>query len=103
MAENFDRMERGVISERDFVERRAVLEERARAAEDALAAMPADDPAAGAAKAVRIRELLAMMEDPSTPVRAVAAAVRSLIERIEYTNESGWNSADGIHLDIFLR
>lgn len=103
VAENFDRMERGVISERDFVERRAVLEERAKAAEDALAAMPADDPAAGAAKAVRIRELLSMMEDPSTPVRAVAAAVRSLIERIEYTNESGWNSADGIHLDIFLR
>lgn len=103
VAENFDRMERGVITERDFVERRAVLEERAARAEAALAALPPEDPAGNAEKAVRVRELIAMIEDPCAPVRAVSAALRALVERIEYTNESGWNSADGLHLDIFLK
>lgn len=101
--ENFDRMERGIISERDFVERRAVLEERMRAAEDALAAMPADDPADDTRKAARIRELIAMIEDPDAPVRSISSALKSLVDRIEYTNTSSWNSADGLHLDIFLK
>lgn len=103
VAENFDRMERGVISERDFVDRRAVLEERERAAEEALSALAADDPADNARKAAGIRDLIAMIEDPGTPVRAISSALKALVERIEYTNESGWNRADGIHLDIFLR
>lgn len=101
--ENFDRMERGVISERDFIERRAVLEDRARAAEDALAAMPADDPDDNAKKAAGIRDLIAMIEDPDAPVRAISSALKTLVDRIEYTNTSSWNSADGLHLDIFLK
>ena len=101
--ENFDRMERGIISERDFVERRAVLDERARAAEDALAAIPADDPDDNARKAAGIRGLIAMIEDPDAPVRAVSSALKYLVDRIEYTNTSSWNSADGLHLDIFLK
>ncbi len=101
--ENFDRMERGIISERDFVERRAALDERARAAEDALAAIPADDPDDNARKAAGIRGLIAMIEDPDAPVRAVSSALKSLVDRIEYTNTSSWNSADGLHLDIFLK
>jgi len=90
-------------AERDFVERRAVLDERARAAEDALAAIPADDPDDNARKAAGIRGLIAMIEDPDAPVRAVSSALKYLVDRIEYTNTSSWNSADGLHLDIFLK
>ena len=40
---DFDRMERGIISEDDFVSRRAVLEARIDEAQKALDSLPADD------------------------------------------------------------
>lgn len=95
---NFDRMERGIITEDDFVRRREVLEKRITDAQAALDNLPEVD----ATRPVRLRECLLALGEPDVPVDAKRALIWALVERIEYTNH-GTPRHDDIHLDITLR
>lgn len=99
---NFDRMERGIISEDDFVGRRKVLEARIAASEaeaDRLLSMGAE---AMSERALRVRDLIRFIGDSSLPVEDRRHAIWGNIERIEYRN-NGTQGHDDIHLDIYLR
>ena len=99
---NFDRMERGIISEQDFVERRKVLEARMAASEaeaDRLASLGTD---AVMEKARTYRDCIRAMFDPDVPVEDRRRRIWALIERIEYRN-TGTQGHDDIFLDIYLR
>jgi len=95
---NFDRMERGVISEADFVHRRGVLEKRIADAQAALDDLPEVDEQ----RPVRLRECLLALGEPDTPVEVKRALIWSLVDRIEYSNRAP-QGHDDIHLDITLR
>ena len=98
---NLDRMERGVITEDDFVRRRAVLESRIADATAALDAMPpdADDMAR---RAVTLRDCVRAIADPDVSCEAKRLLIWSVVDRIEYKNRAPFGKSD-IHLDIFLR
>lgn len=102
IADNFDRMERGVISESDFVERRKVLEQRI--ADSIAEAERLESMEAGAVRerAVTIRDCIRSIKDPSMDAESKRKVVWSIIERIEYRNH-GTVGHDELDLDIFLR
>lgn len=104
ISDNFDRMERGVISESDFVDRRKVLEARiaeSLAEADRLEAMNDD---AVSKKAATVRECIRMIGDHSIPVEDRRKAIWAIIDRIEYDNlaPKGTKGND-LRLDIYLR
>lgn len=98
VSDNFDRMERGVISEADFVERRGVLDARADAAERELASLTEPTPDEQMERIASLHRAVELLEDADAPVRAVNTFLKSVVERIEYTNEGG-----EIHLDVHLK
>ena len=96
---NFDRMERNVISEEDFVRRRAVLEQRIADAQDALDSLP---DASDMERPAKLREAIAAIRDPNVSTEAKRMLIWAIVERIEYTNHAPVRQ-DDIHLDIYLR
>lgn len=97
---NFDRMERGVITEEDFVRRRGVLEARMAYAEEMLASLPTAEERAG--KAVRLRECVEAIRDPSVSAEAKRLLLWSVVERIEYRNRAPMMRNE-VELEIHLR
>ena len=95
---NFDRMERGIISEDDFVRRRKVLEERIEAAQKELDSLPPDT----GEVTVRIRDMVEAIKDPEMSVEFKRNLIWSLVDHIDYTNRAP-HGKDDIHLDIYLR
>jgi len=96
---NFDRMERGVISEEDFVRRRAVLDERIESARRMLDELPDVDEER---RAVTLRECIGAVRDPRVSVEAKRRLIWAIVDRIEYRNRAPQGS-DDIELDIYLR
>jgi len=100
--DNFDRMERGVISEADFVERRRALEARAEASDAEAERLESLSVESTALRAMAVRDCIRAIGDPEMDAEAKRKAVWSLIERIEYRNDGGRND-DRVELEIFLR
>lgn len=102
VSDNFDRMERGIISEEDFVERRKILEERianSEAEADRLLSMDAESLKE---KAATIRGCIRVIGDQSIPAEERRKVIWALIDRIEYRNHAKVMH-DDIELDIYLR
>jgi len=97
--DNFDRMERGIITEEDFVRRRKVLEQRISDAEKALDELPDEDTVQ---KAASLRECVAAIKDHAISVEAKRNLIWALVDRIEYKNR-GFPRHDEIELEIYLR
>ena len=102
ISDNFDRMERGIISESDFVERRKVLEQRV--ADSLAEAERLESMEAGAVRerAVTIRDCIRSIKDPDMDAESKRKVIWSIIERIEYRNH-GTGRGNDLELDIFLR
>lgn len=96
---NFDRMERGVISEEDFVVRRKVLEGRIADAQEALDALPE---VSDGQRAVTIRECIRAIRNPDVSVESKRLLIWSIVDHIDYTNHAR-QGEDDIHLEIYLR
>ena len=95
---NFDRMERGIISEEDFVRRKGVLEGRIRDAQELLDAESSPD----ASRAVMFHECIEAIQDPEVSVEAKRRLIWGLVDRIEYSNRAP-SGQDNIVLDVYLR
>jgi len=102
ISDNFDRMERGVISEADFVERRAVLEARIAESEAEAARIESMSAEAAAARAATVRDCIRAIGDHSIPVELRRKAIWAAIERIEYQNRAPVFK-DEIELRIIIR
>lgn len=100
--DNFDRMERGIISEEDFVDRRAVLEERIAASIAEAERLESLSKDAVREKAVTVRDCIRAIGDDSLDAEDRRRIVWSLIDRIEYRNH-GTVGNDEIELEIFMR
>lgn len=102
VSDNFDRMERGVITEEDFVTRRAVLDQRVEEAKEELASLvkPAGDDLVP--KIARLRELVGALKDARVSPQAKNDLLKANLERIEYTN-SERGCPDQMRIDLFLR
>lgn len=98
---NFDRMERGIITEEDFVRRRAVLEGRIAESTAMLESLPpeADELAE---RAVKLRECVAAIRDPQVDGETKRLLIWALVDRIEYQNRAPVGK-DDIRLDIRMR
>ena len=97
---NFDRMERGVISEDDFVRRRAVLEARIADSTAALEALPDEEDAER--RVVTLRECIAAIRDPDMDDEAKRKVIWGVIDHIEYRNRAPFGKT-AIELEVFLR
>lgn len=86
VSDNFDRMERGVITEEDFVERRKVLDDRATSAREQLASLEPPNVEKIQDTIATMHELIRMLPDESIPAKVRNNLLRSIVERIEYTN-----------------
>lgn len=96
---NFDRMERGIISEDDFVRRRKVLEERIEGARKMLDELPDENQER---LAVTLKECIRAIQDPDVSVESKRKLIWSVVDRIEYMNRAT-QGKDDIKLDIYLR
>lgn len=99
---NLDRLERGILTEREFVERRAVLNGRIEAAEKALAACEVPSAEAQAAKVATVHTCLDALESDDVPAKAKNAFLKRLVRRIEYRND-GEPYRDDLHIRIIMR
>lgn len=91
---NFDRMERGIISEEDFVRRRVVLNQRIADAESAIDSLPNE---ADEAKSVMFKECLEALKDERVSVEEKRRLVWAIVDRIEYINHGE------PHIEVYLR
>jgi len=97
---NFDRMERGVISEDDFVARRKVLECRIADAEAALSELPQEESARDVTAS--IRKCIEGIANPNIDEEVKRKLIWSLVEKIEYRNRAPIGD-NAIELHIVLR
>lgn len=101
LSDNFDRMERGIITEADFIERRAVLDARADAAKDALASLVTPCTENLESKVSSLHELIKALRDARVSPQTKNQMLRANVKRIEYANgEPG--CLDQMRIDIFL-
>ena len=97
---NFDRMERGIISEDDFVRRRGVLEARIAESTAALEALPDEEEAER--RAVTLRECIAAIKDPSMDAETKRKVIWGVVDHIEYRNHAPFGKS-AIEIEVFLR
>lgn len=102
IADNFDRMERGIISESDFVERRKVLEQRIAESTAEAERLESMDASVVRERAVTLRDCVRAIKDRSVDAETKRRIIWSIIDRIEYRN-NGTVGHDELDLDIFLR
>lgn len=99
---NLDRLERGILSEREFVERRAVLNSRIEAAERALSECVEPSEEEQAMKIATVHDALNALGSDDVPIRAKNQFLKRIVSRVEYRND-GEPYHDDLHIRIILK
>ncbi len=102
LGDNYDRLERGILSETEFVDRREVLNRRIDEATAELESLEAPDTSDLDQKISNLKELIAALRDKNVSGMSKNKLLKSIVRRIEYRNgEPG--SPDQMQLEIFLK
>lgn len=102
LSDNYDRLERGVLSEAEFIDRRAVLEKRKDDAASELAALVEPNTDKLEEKIASIKGLIGALQDKKVSGLAKNRLLKAIVKRIEYHNGAP-GTPDQMRLEIFLK
>ena len=96
----FDLLERGLYSEEDFIERKAVLDAKKIAAEKQLKHLQATfpQPTDYKEKAIKLTQAIAALKDDTVSAAAKNKLLKEIVQRIEFSREDN----DSFILDVHL-
>ena len=101
VVENLDRMERGVLTEEEYLSRKSELEERAREARKAAEELSLQTSEWAERRRMTFQEVCDVLKDPDAPTEKKRLLVWGIIDRIEYQNRAPVGK-DDIHLDVYI-
>lgn len=97
----FDLFERNIYEEEDFIERKALLDTRKKAAEKQLLELQSTkpEPVDYEEKIIKLSDAIAALKDDNVTATVKNRYMKEIIERIEFSRDDN----DSFNLDVFLR
>lgn len=102
----FDYLERGIYTENEFLERKAVYTERIEKLNSSILKEQDNEPEEidYKEKIIRFSEVIESLQNPDIPGKKKNDLLKEIISRIEYDCEDlGWSKGGNVMIDIFLR
>lgn len=100
IAENIERLEEGIYTKEQFLERQAVHNTRIERAKQALATLEPPSAEANLNRVTTLHQTIEALRDPDFDVRAKNDLLKSVIASIKYTNRSPRGTDSGMVLEI---
>ncbi len=102
----FDKLERGIYTDDEFLERKAVLTQRIESIEAAILEQKKNEPAEVdyEEKIIQFSECVEMLKNPDIEGKTKNDFLKEIVSRIEYdVKDLGRNKGAEIHLDVYLK
>lgn len=99
--DNLGRMERGVLTEEEYLSRKTELEAKAVECEERAESLRRGTAENARKQAMTLRKALGMLRDQNAPAEAKRKLLWAIVDRIEYTNRAPIGK-DDIHLEVFI-
>lgn len=99
--DNLGRMERGVLTEEEYLSRKEELEAKAVECEERAQSLRSGSAEAARRQAMTLRKALGVLKDPNAPAEAKRKLLWAVVDKIEYANRAPVGK-DDIHLDVFV-
>lgn len=103
ISDNIERLEDGIYTKEQFLERQAIHNERIANAEASLAALPEPSMEAQLALTTTIHATIESLRDPDFDATAKNELLKSIIKEIRYYNYSPVGSDSELTLEVYLR